>query len=185
MRNLRRVRTLPWLLAVIITALSAGALAHALAVSVRAHRRELGVLRALGFTPHQNRATVGWQALCLAAAGIAIGVPAGIVVGRWGWTLLSDQIGIPATPDLPPTVIPIVVAVMTVLAITMAFWPSQRAARVQPRSRCAPSSPRWRAPGERCRVPRRRGGGSTTSTVWVATLAATHTVEDHGERWRR
>ncbi len=86
----------------------------------------------MGFTPQQNRATVDWEAVCLAAAGIAIGIPLGIVAGRWAWTLLSDQIGIPATPDLPPMVIPIVVATMTVLAITMAFWPSQRAARVQP-----------------------------------------------------
>jgi ABC-type antimicrobial peptide transport system permease subunit len=56
---------------------------HLLLTSVRRHRRELSVLRALGFTPRQARATVGWMAVTFAALALAAGVPLGIAAGGW------------------------------------------------------------------------------------------------------
>jgi hypothetical protein len=49
-RNLQRIAWLPWALAVAIAVLASAALGHALVMSVRSNRRELAVLRSLGFT---------------------------------------------------------------------------------------------------------------------------------------
>ena len=82
-RNIERVRWLPWLLAILVTGLAAGALGHALYTSVRVHRRDLAVLRAMGFTSAQTSMTVLWEAFALFVGAIAIGVPLGVCSGDW------------------------------------------------------------------------------------------------------
>jgi ABC-type lipoprotein release transport system permease subunit len=131
-RNIARVRWLPWVLALLVGVLAVGALTHALITSVRAHRRELAVLRSLGFTPRQTATAVWWESLAIAVAGILIGVPAGMVVGRWGWRLLADQIGIPPQPATPWLWTTVAVALIVMLAFAVAVWPGRRAANVPP-----------------------------------------------------
>jgi ABC-type lipoprotein release transport system permease subunit len=131
-RNIERVNWLPWVLALVVAVLAVGALAHALLISVRAHRRELAVLRSLGFTPRQTAAAVGWESLALAVGGVLIGLPAGLIVGRWGWHLLADQIGIPPQPAMPWAWTTLAVALTLVLALAVALWPGRRAATVAP-----------------------------------------------------
>ena len=60
------------------------------------------MLRALGFTPRQVRATVGWMAVAFAAVALAAGVPLGIAGGRLAWGAFTGQLGI-----VPVTVIPV------------------------------------------------------------------------------
>ena len=58
-------------------ALSAlASLALALTAAVHRRRRELALLKALGFTRRQVSATVAWQATSIIAVGLVIGVPA-------------------------------------------------------------------------------------------------------------
>jgi hypothetical protein len=55
------------------------ALALALTATVRARRRDLALLKTLGFTRRQLAVTLAWQATATAVIGIIIGVPVGIV----------------------------------------------------------------------------------------------------------
>lgn len=96
----RSVGSTAFLLAGVLAAGALGALGFTLVASVRRRRRELALLKALGFTQRQLAATVAWQSSASAAVGVIVGVPLGIALGRWLWTLFAR--GISAVPD--PTV---------------------------------------------------------------------------------
>jgi len=53
----------------------AATLVHLLVVSVSRRRREMGLLKALGFVNRQIVATVAWQATAVALVGVVVGVP--------------------------------------------------------------------------------------------------------------
>ena len=74
--NLARLRSLPYVLATLIAVLAAGSLAHALVVSLRRNRRQLAVLKAIGFTRPQVSSVVAWQATTLAGHRVAVRDPA-------------------------------------------------------------------------------------------------------------
>jgi len=96
----RSVGSTAFVLAGVLGAGALGALGLTLVASVRRRRRELALLKALGFTQAQLAGTVAWQSSVSAAIGVIIGLPLGIVLGRWLWTLFAR--GISAVPD--PTV---------------------------------------------------------------------------------
>ena len=73
--------------------LLAAAVANALVVAVRRRRHDLAVLRTLGFTTGQVVRTVLWQATTVGAVAVIVGIPLGVIVGRWTWTLLADRLG--------------------------------------------------------------------------------------------
>jgi len=58
--NLSRVSALPALLAGLVTLLGIGATVHATVTTVRRRRRELAVLRGLGFVRRRLSATLAW-----------------------------------------------------------------------------------------------------------------------------
>ena len=58
-----------------------------LIASVRRRRRDLALLKTLGFTERQLAATVAWHATTAVAIGVVFGVPLGVAVGRWLWDL--------------------------------------------------------------------------------------------------
>ena len=91
-RNLRGVNGLPLALALLLALLATGTVAHTLITSVRRRRRELAILKAVGFVARQVRATVAWQATAIAASSLIIGLPLGIAAGRWAWTLLASSV---------------------------------------------------------------------------------------------
>jgi hypothetical protein len=72
----------PVIVAVILAAGAAAALALTLVAGVRNRRRELAVLKTLGYTRRQLASAVAWQASATALIGVVIGVPLGIAVGR-------------------------------------------------------------------------------------------------------
>ena len=69
--NLGQVRSLPYLLAGFLIVLGLGAVAHALLTVSRRRAKELAVLRAVGLSPRQAAACVGWQAVVVAAIALA------------------------------------------------------------------------------------------------------------------
>ena len=77
------------------------AIAHAIVVSVRRGRHDLGVLRALGFRGRDVGATVAWQAVALAVVGGAIGIPLGVLVGRFVWRAVAEGTGVRTVYELP------------------------------------------------------------------------------------
>ena len=68
------------------------ALALTLLASVRQRRRDLALLKTIGFVRRQLAAAVAWQATVAALVGIVVGIPLGVVAGRWLWDLFADQI---------------------------------------------------------------------------------------------
>ncbi len=126
--NLARVRGLPRLLAATMATVGALAVVHTLLVSVRRQRRDVAVARALGFTRPQVRAVVFTQALAYGALGLVIGVPLGLVVGRWTWRLLADQIGA-ANDPLTPLVTYVVTVLALAAVVLLAIVPARLAAR--------------------------------------------------------
>ena len=69
-----------------------GALALTLFASVRRRRRDLALLKVLGFRGRQLAAAVAWQASCAVAFGAIIGVPLGILAGHLVWVLFARAI---------------------------------------------------------------------------------------------
>jgi hypothetical protein len=130
--NFGRVEATPYLLGAILAALSAATLAHLLASAVRRRRRELAILKTLGFVRGQVRATVAWQATTLVAVALAVGVPLGIGAGRWAWTLFADGLGVVAVPRVPAVAVGVVVVVALAAANLVAAVPAHVAARTRP-----------------------------------------------------
>jgi predicted lysophospholipase L1 biosynthesis ABC-type transport system permease subunit len=130
-RNLQGVSGLPLALALLLTLLATGTVAHALVTSVHRRRRELAILKTVGFVARQVRATVAWQATAIAGASLAIGLPLGIAAGRLAWVFFADQVAIEPLPVISPLVLLAIPAII-VLANAIAAFPARTAAHTQP-----------------------------------------------------
>ncbi len=119
----------PLLLGVVVTLCAASTLAHLLVVSVRRRRSDSGLLKALGFTRSQVAAVVFWQAATVAVAGIAFGVPLGLVAGRIVWRIFALNAGVVAVPVLPGWLIVAVSSGFLLAAIAIAIVPAAAAAK--------------------------------------------------------
>ena len=105
------------------------ALALTLLASVRQRRRDLALLKTIGFVRWQLAATVAWQATVAAVVGLAVGIPLGIVTGRWLWILFARQIYAVPYPTVSVVSIVLVALGTLVLANVVAAVPARTAAR--------------------------------------------------------
>jgi ABC-type lipoprotein release transport system permease subunit len=126
--NLRRLESWPAVLAGLTLLMAGAAFLHALVTSVRAQRHALAVVKALGWSRAQVGRSVFWHASFLALPAILIGVPAGVVLGRWGWGMVARSLGVPSAPVIPILALVVIAAVALVAANLLAVWPSWRAA---------------------------------------------------------
>ena len=92
----------PLIFGAMLAVFGAATLAHLLVVSVSRRRREVGLLKVLGFVNRQVASAVAWQATTLALIGIVIGVPLGVVAGRVVWRAFANNLG-----AVPVSVVPI------------------------------------------------------------------------------
>jgi hypothetical protein len=130
-----RVRHTAWFppsIAVLVGFLALIAVGHALFTSVRRRRRELAVLKALGFNRHQVRATVAWQATAIAIVGLALGIPLGILVGRFAWAFAAHNIGVRDVSIIPPFALVVLAAVVLVAVNALAYFPARAASNIRP-----------------------------------------------------
>jgi hypothetical protein len=128
--NLRRLESWPLLLAGLTLHMAGAAFVHALVTSVRAQRQPLAVVKALGWSRSQVGRSIFWHASFLALPAILVGVPAGVVLGRWGWGMVASSLGVPSAPVVPILVLLSIAAVALLAANLLAIWPSWRAAHV-------------------------------------------------------
>lgn len=129
--NLRQVGSAPWAVAGFFGLLGLAAVGHALVLSVRAGRRSFAVVRALGFTGGQVRATVCWQASAIVVLGL-VGLPLGLIAGRWTWMAVASGTGALAEPVVPAVFLALAVAVFLVAGNAVATIPGQLATRMRP-----------------------------------------------------
>jgi hypothetical protein len=131
-QNYAGVRDTPLLLGAFLALLAVGTLSHVLLTAVRRRRRDLAVLKTLGLTRRQVRAVVRWQAWALTAVALAIGVPLGMVAGRWAWALFAGSAGAGAGADVPVLLVLAVTPAALAAAALIAAGPARAAARVRP-----------------------------------------------------
>jgi hypothetical protein len=127
--NYRTMGATPALLVSGLAACAIMALGLTLAASVRRRRRDLALLKTLGFTRRQLAAAVAWQSSCAAIIGIVVGVPLGIAAGRWLWTLFARQIFAVPQPTVPLLSVVLVAIGALALANITAALPGRSAAR--------------------------------------------------------
>jgi len=125
----RAVGSTPSILAGILAAGAMGGLALTLVASVRRRRREFALLKALGFTQRQLASTVAWQSSVSAAVGVIFGVPLGIALGRWLWTLFARGIYAVPEPMVPVLSVVLVALGALIFANLVATVPGRIAAR--------------------------------------------------------
>ena len=131
MQALQRVTAAPVLLGLVLAVLLFVGCAYLLATSVRARRRDLAILRALGSNSRQLRAVVHWQASLVALTITTAGIPLGIVLGRWIITLLTDALGIVPGALVPIPVVAAFAIVPLLVANGLALFPARTASHTR------------------------------------------------------
>ncbi len=99
--NARSVRVAPLLVGGLLVFAATIGLAVAIVISVRARRREMAVLRTLGFTSRQLRVSVRVQALAMMFGGFVVGAPIGIAVGHIAWRAFASELGVVTVTSTP------------------------------------------------------------------------------------
>lgn len=126
------VRDTPLVLGTVLVLLAIGTLTHVLLTGVRQRRRDLAALKTLGLRRSQLLRVVSWQASALAAAALLVGLPLGVVAGRWAWILFAGTVGVAADADIPVALVLLTVPVTLLLSNLIAAWPGWAAARIRP-----------------------------------------------------
>ena len=132
LKNLRTIEGLPLLLAGLLALSAAAAVAHMLVTSVRRRRRDLAILKTLGFVRRQVSATVAWQATTVAVVALAVGLPVGLAVGRWTWSFFADQLGVIPAAVVGAASTLLVVPAVILVGNLIAAVPGRLAARTGP-----------------------------------------------------
>ena len=131
-RDYDAIRDTPVVLGAVLAVLAIGTLAHVLLTGVRRRRRDMAVLKTLGFTRSQVQGVVAWEATTLATVALLIGIPVGVVAGRWAWALFADTAGVATQATVQVSLVLLAIPAALVLANLIAVWPGWRAARLRP-----------------------------------------------------
>jgi predicted lysophospholipase L1 biosynthesis ABC-type transport system permease subunit len=104
-------------------------LLHFLVVSVARRRREVGILKSIGFVRRQVALAVSWQATTIALIGIVIGVPLGIALGRAVWSAFATNLGVFPQLVVNTALIALIAGGALVVANLLAIGPALASAR--------------------------------------------------------
>ena len=130
--SVRNTRWLPVLLAGVVALMAIAMLTHTLLSSVRRRRRDLAILKTLGFTKGQVSATIAWQASALVVVSLAIGIPLGVVLGRWSWNTFANQLGVFPVAVLPIGQVFLIAPLALAIANVIALSPGRAARHAKP-----------------------------------------------------
>jgi len=120
---------------VLASALAVGAvlaLGLTLIATVRRRRRDLALLKVLGFTSRQVAVALAWQSSIAGLVGVIVGVPAGVLAGRELWSLFARSIYAVPDPVTPVASVILVGAGALVFAVLVSWLPGRSAARTPP-----------------------------------------------------
>ncbi|MEU4419088.1 FtsX-like permease family protein [Actinoplanes sp. NPDC024001] len=103
-------------------------------LSVRHRRRDFALLRAVAATPAQVRRMVMAEAALIGAAGVALGVPAGLLATRWVWRELTTRGFLPE--GFPPAAgflsVAFVALITILVAVLAALFAARRVTGIRP-----------------------------------------------------
>lgn len=134
LEQLHAVRMLPAAFSGLLGAVAIATLTFVLVLTLRHRRRDLALLRTLGFDSRQLRATVAAQATTLVLPAALLGAVLGTVAARLAWRATAQGMGAPEVH-----VVPVLAAIGSVLgalllANLVAALPGRVAARAHPAS---------------------------------------------------
>jgi hypothetical protein len=130
--NYARIDSIPEVLALLLAVLGVAVLGQVMVVSGWRRRRDFATLRALGLVRRQVQEIVAWQATTLTALALLAGLPLGVAVGRWAWTLFTDGLGVPPGTLVPVPFVLLMVPAAILAANAVAYWPGRAATRLTP-----------------------------------------------------
>jgi FtsX-like permease family len=130
--NFGQIQDLPLILGSVLAVMALLTVAHLLGTSVRRRRRDVAVLKTLGFTPGDLARTVAWQAATLAVVMLLVGVPLGVAAGRGAWRLFASQLGVVPGASTPTASLILLVPATILLAVLISLGPAVTAMRTRP-----------------------------------------------------
>ena len=116
----------------VLAVLAVGTLAHVLLTGVRRRRRDLALLKTLGFTRRQVLGTVAWEASAFAAVALLVGLPLGVIAGRWAWAVFASAAGVSTAATVPLATVLLAIPATLLAANLIAAAPGWEAARLRP-----------------------------------------------------
>jgi len=123
-----RATGLIWSVIALLAVTLLASLGHALASSVRQHRRDYATLKTIGFTNRQVVGSVTWQSAAPVVLALGLALPLGTALGRWWWRILARLIGVIDTPVVPVAPLVVVASAALIAAGLLAVRPGLRAA---------------------------------------------------------
>ncbi len=130
--RLQQVDQLPMTLGAFLALLATVTLAHALTSTARRRSHELAVLRALGFSRGQVRATLASQATTCAIVGLLVGIPLGIIVGRLVWRVIAEGLGVAPDSRLSVAALLLTCGATLLVANALGLIATSRVVRTRP-----------------------------------------------------
>jgi ABC-type antimicrobial peptide transport system permease subunit len=127
--RLRHIGWFPPALIALLAVLATIAVGHALITSVRRRRTDLALMKTLGFQHRQLRATVAYEASTIVLVGCAVGIPAGMVVGRFAWRATANGLGIAPAVVYPALLFAASALIGLAIVNLLGSFPANRAAR--------------------------------------------------------
>lgn len=130
--NYRSLGDTPIELGAVLAGGALAALGLTLLASVRRRRRDIALLKALGFSRRQVVVTVAVQSTIAVGLGAIVGVPLGVLVGRTLWSLFANSIHAVPRIVVPTSTLLTVAALALVMANVIAAIPARLAAMTSP-----------------------------------------------------
>ena len=130
--NYARIQDVPEILALVLALLGVGVLAQLMVVWVQRRRRDIAILKTMGFVRRQVLAVVAWQAGTFAALSLVVGLPLGIFAGRAAWALFATELGIGTSSVVPGIRVALCIPAVLLITLIVAVGPAWFASRVRP-----------------------------------------------------
>jgi len=127
--NFGQAVNFPLILGVVVGVFGVATLVHLLVVTVPRRRRDMGVLKALGFLNRQVGATIYWQATTVVVVGLVIGIPLGLAAGKFTWNAFAQNIGVVPVSVVEAGLVASIAVGALVVANLLAIGPAVAAAR--------------------------------------------------------
>jgi len=121
----------PLIFGLVVVLFGVATLLHMLVSSLNRRRREMGLLKSLGFIRRQIALSVSWQTTTVAVIGIALGVPLGVAAGRVVWNAFASNLGVAVEPVVTVWVVATIAAGTLVVANLLAVGPALIASRAK------------------------------------------------------
>jgi putative ABC transport system permease protein len=120
------------LLAGLIVLIGLMTVGNTLVTSVHQRRRDLAILKTIGFVRRQVAGCVAWQAMSFVVVAVLLGVPLGLAAGHWAWDLAASNINSMSPVLVPTLAIATIVPAALAWGIVISALPSWSAAQVRP-----------------------------------------------------